>query len=474
MNIIKKQSVISFSFNLIIILAFSLLISGCGGGTTAGLSLVGDNNPGDNQNPISPIDLIPSNPPPPAPVITTAEATTNSIYLKWMDESPRESGFLVIRDGIQVGETDKNVSQWTDASVLPATTYTYIVVAWNKEGSNASPEKTVTTPAVPVPVPPKWILPGGGNTHILSLAVDQTTGELYAAGMTEVALTDAPHNGRHDEFLAKFNPDGTLAWLKQWGTPYADLILGDFLAISNGNIYVLCQCNDVSGLGGGNTHVTAFDSQGTILRIVDLGNVGAESITADDNGVYIAYSKNNIGHIAKFDYQASDPLIWDINMWAMHIKAYGGAIYVNGIMGKIDTDTGNILQTMAPGEWNSQLYGYVDGSAVDASGVYLIGQGVAVPLTALKYSHDLAKISANIFSTQSGLLTGSSPALSDTSMYIAVGGLGLFRIDKATLELVWNKTDIKGEAVAFIGDTVFVADRNKIIPVDALTGSSLP
>jgi len=466
MNIIKKQST-----SIIFILALSLLISGCEGST--GPASFNDGNTGNNPvSPISPSDLIPSNPPPPAPVITTAEATPNSVYLKWTDESPREYGFLIIRDGVKVGETDKNISQWTDASVLPDTTYLYVVVAWNKEGSGASPEKTVTTPAVPVPVPPKWILPEGAQTR--SLAVDQTTGELYAAGMTEVALTDDPHNGRHDEFLAKFNPDGTLAWLKQWGTPYVDLILGDFLAISNGNIYVLCQCNDVSGLGGGNTHVTVFDSQGTILRIVDLGNVGAESITADDNGVYIAYSKNNIGHIAKFDYQASDPLIWDINMWAMHIKVYGGAVYVNGGRGKIDTDTGNLLQTMAPGEWNHQIYGYVDGSAIDASGVYLIGQGVAVPLTALKYSHDLVKISTNVFSAQSALLRGSSPALSDTSMYIAVGDLSLFRIDKATLELVWNRTDIKGEAVALIGDTVFVAGGKKIIPVDALTGDTLP
>src|SRR3989338_9222179 len=159
MNIIKKQST-----GIIFILALSLLIFGCEGST--GPASFNDGNTGNPVSPISPSDLIPSNPPPPAPVITTAEATTNSVYLKWMDESPRESGFLIIRDGVKVGETDKNISQWTDSSVLPDTTYTYVVVAWNKEGSSASPEKTVTTPAVPVPVPPKWILPGGGDTHI--------------------------------------------------------------------------------------------------------------------------------------------------------------------------------------------------------------------------------------------------------------------------------------------------------------------
>src|SRR3989344_8879879 len=171
MNIIKKQST-----SIIFILALSLLIFGCEGST--GPASFNDGNTGNNPvSPISPSDLIPSTPPPPAPVITTAEATPNSVYLKWTDESPREFGFLIIRDGVKVGETDKNFSQWTDASVLPDTTYTYMVVAWNKEGSGASPEKTVTTPAVPVPVPPKWILPEGAQTR--SLAVDQTTGELY-------------------------------------------------------------------------------------------------------------------------------------------------------------------------------------------------------------------------------------------------------------------------------------------------------
>src|SRR3989344_2795814 len=295
--------------------------------------------------------------------------------------------------------------------------------------------------------------------------------------MAEVALTDAPHNGMIDAFLSKFNPDGTLAWLKQFGTSYYDLVLGDFLAISNGNAYVLCQCNDVLGLGSGNAYVTVFDSQGTILRTIDLGSVGAESIAADDNGVYVAFGRDNSGHIAKLDYQASDPIVWISEMpYITHIKVYGGAIYINaGLAGKIDTDTGNLLQTMAPGEWDLGGSGYyVDGSAIDASGVYLVGQGVFVPLMALKYSHDLARISTNVFSTQSALLLGSSPALSDISMYIAVGHLGLFRIDKATLELAWNKADIKGEAVALIGDTVFVADGNKIIRVDALTGNELP
>ena len=472
MNIIKKQST-----GFIIILAFSLLISGCGGAPASESLLPSSGSPSGGNNP--PPSLFPPTVPPPVPIITTANALADRVELDWSDTSTQEDGFIIERDGIQIAQTARNISAWIDTTVQPGTTYCYAVRSYNLVGqSAASSQKCATVPTPPIT---KWILPEGAQVR--SLAVDQATGELYAAGMEEVALTDAPHNGRTDEFLARFNPDGTLSWLKQFGTPYYDLVLGDFLAISNGNAYVLCQCNDVLGLGSGNTYVTVFDSQGNILRTIDLGSVGAESITADDNGVYVAFGKNDSGHIAKLNYQASDSIVWISKMpiYVVHIKVYGGAIYANGIWGKIDTNIGSILQTVAPGEWDGQ-YGYVDGSAIDASGVYLVGQGVFIPLTALKYSYDLAKISTSVFSTQSGLLTGTSPALSDTSIYIAVRQVGLFRLDKNTLEVKWSRTDvdssidnnIDGVAVALIGDTVLVARGNKFDRYDALTGNSLP
>src|SRR3989344_3044102 len=152
MNIIKKQS-ISFILIFILVVSVSLLISGCEGST--GPASFNDGNTGNNPvSPISPSDLIPSNPAPPAPVITTAEASTNSVFLDWTDESSREYGFRVFRDGVKVGETDRNISQWTDTSVLPATIYTYVVVAWNKEGEGVSLARQVTTQSVPIPLPP--------------------------------------------------------------------------------------------------------------------------------------------------------------------------------------------------------------------------------------------------------------------------------------------------------------------------------
>src|SRR3989344_9432729 len=153
MNIIKKQSISFILIFILVVVSASLLISGCEG-STSGPSYFNDGNTvGDPVDPISPIDLIPYNPPPPAPVITTAEATQNSVFLDWTDESPRESGFRVFRDGVKTSETDRNISQWTDTSVLPATIYTYVVVAWNKEGEGVSLAKQVKTQSVQISLP---------------------------------------------------------------------------------------------------------------------------------------------------------------------------------------------------------------------------------------------------------------------------------------------------------------------------------
>lgn len=346
--------------------------------------------------------------------------------------------------------------QW----VAPATAGTYTIQCDVSDGKGSA---TGTTDVIiTVPVPPKWILPQ--DVNIRSLAVDQS-GDVYAAGTTKTSPTDI--------FLAKFNSDGELEWEKQWGTTGYDLVLGDFLAISNGNIYVLCQCNDISGLGGGNTHVTVFNSQGDILRIIDLGDVGAESITSDDSGTYVVYGENNTSYIAKINHQVDDPMVWVVKAhgYVVHAKVYGGAIYfISDMLYKIDTNTGNALQTTP---LDGQYGYYFDSSAIDTSGVYLIGGGIFVPLIALKYSHDLINISTSIFSAQSGLLFGASPVLNNTSIYIA-SKVGLFKLDKATLDIAWERPDVKGSAVALVGDTLLVVNENKIFTYNSDTGKSLP
>ena len=494
MNIIKKQSTAILSFIPIFILAFSFLISGCGGGTTAGLSLVGGNNPGDNPGPISPIDLIPSNPPPPAPVITTAEATTNSVYLKWMDESPREFGFLIIRDGVQVGETDKNISQWTDSSVLPDTTYLYVVVAWNKEGSNASQEKTVMTPAVPVP---KLVLPLGAKTRLV--ATDQATGDVYASGMTYDSLPGFTNAGGTDVFLAKFNPDGTLSWLEQWGT--ADNDFDVELKVLGGKAYVSWG-TDPYLISVHGSRISVFGNGGEILwsfALPGIENVAAIALTGDMFYVFQSSSALLFGiRIHKLDPETGliiemyDEPRWEMNNVVTNDTAMHGFVKIPGggpsFIGKYDFGADDFL-------WLSSLWddggpsmeAYFD-IAANPSGVYVGGWWGFNSIIPPEYGggSDPPRCLLFRYDAQGNFLWAHQDAragyfwrvVSNDSAAYALGVpnsvCGLTKIlNDGTV--VWQ-TSVVGQSLALFNNVLYVAKghTNTILRYDALTGSALP
>ena len=466
MNIIKHKRSAIFSFSFILILAFSLLISGCGGGVSTGLSLVGDNNPGDNQGPISPSDLIPSNPAPPAPVITTAEATTNSVYLKWMDESPRESGFLIIRDGVKVGETDKNISQWTDSSVLPDTTYTYVVVAWNKEGSSASPEKTVTTPAVPVP---KLVLPPGA--HVRSLAVDQTTRELYAVG--EIAV-NAPNNILDNNgIIAKFNPDGAQICSKQFGTNTWDVVFD--IAMYNGEAYALWS--DIAGNGT----VSVFNDACVEVRSLDIGHISAVHLAIDQSGIYF---NNGI----KMDFQGAI-VSWGPSLpWTLYtfddVAIYNSTTYhagsswlvgdhwSEGYVAAIDntTNNNNIIWTSRWGEEiSSGHYRIIAG----AYGVYTVNNDLKVT------HHDLGGNLLWTYQDTAQRGTFVNDIVADNDAVYIIGSHDLVKINAADGTVAWRTTIITAfdfDYLALFNNVLYVAKghTNMILRYNTLTGLALP
>ena len=138
-----------FQSFLLLIVSCVLLFTGfgCGGGQAAYSS---DSGQSGQNNPPPPITDLLSNPPPPAPNWMSVVPSTNQVFLDWSDESSREDGFIVFRDEMEIARTTRNDSKYTDAAVSPGTTYTYAVVAYNKEGSNVSAERVVTT----LPLPP--------------------------------------------------------------------------------------------------------------------------------------------------------------------------------------------------------------------------------------------------------------------------------------------------------------------------------
>jgi fibronectin type 3 domain-containing protein len=87
--------------------------------------------------------------------LTATVAAGSQINLSWTDNSGNETGFRIERslDGLTfaaAGSVGPNVTAFTDATVVPATTYQYRVIAFNALGSSQpSNVATVTTPAVP-------------------------------------------------------------------------------------------------------------------------------------------------------------------------------------------------------------------------------------------------------------------------------------------------------------------------------------
>jgi hypothetical protein len=99
--------------------------------------------------------------PPNPPSNLTAQVIYNpgpQVQLNWQDNSWNEYGFKVYRkygypndpgDYIIIDTTFSGVTQFIDASVMPESTYTYKVYAFNPYGQNGSNTATIT---VPIPV----------------------------------------------------------------------------------------------------------------------------------------------------------------------------------------------------------------------------------------------------------------------------------------------------------------------------------
>jgi hypothetical protein len=85
-----------------------------------------------------------------------------------------------------------------------------------------------------------WVRQAGANSQTSStngLATD-SAGDIYIAGNTTGGLAGNAQNGTWDGFIAKYGPDGTLAWLKQYGTPGVQSF-GDRVAVDAvGNAFI--------------------------------------------------------------------------------------------------------------------------------------------------------------------------------------------------------------------------------------------
>lgn len=536
---------------LFLVLFLAVIVAGC---DTSGLFA---GNPGDppitDPAPIGPPPGLTTHPPKVGSLIATADK--NKVSLSWEDLSPNEDIFEVLRDGVKVGATDKNIAVWTDMQVVAGATYCYMIIAYNKEYKFVSEEKCATVPpnnfpiissvsatsatvetgkstkvscqasdpdsdpltyswsvnanagtfsgsgstatwtaptiagtytiqcsvsdgrvgtatgttdiTVVVPPPPKWKLPQ--DAQIRSLAVDQSTGEVYAAGITYGSFPGFTNAGASDVFLAKFNPDGTLAWAKQWGTVISEEIAS--IVIFDGNIFIHWASM------GFTTWISRFDAIGnkigSPLKYDNSSAIGA----VDGTKIYL---NNGI----KIDYQGTviswGPLLPWLNCSIENIflrngvEYYTGQSYVltdvggaEGYTAAIDNATGAIIWTS---RWGKQSTTSGNKVIANSSGTYTFGKDLLV------VRHDL---SGNLLWTHQDadrMCSFTYHAVADDD---AAYALGCDSITKITNDgtLAWPPISVvRSRSLAILNNVLFVVTdgSNVIYRYDALTGKQIP
>ncbi len=126
-----------------------------------------------------------------------------------------------------------------------------------------------------------------GSDFGYGIAVD-ASGDIYITGSTRGDL-GAPNQGGRDAFIVKYDGGGTVQWTRQIGTSGSDLGYG--IAVdASGNIYIAGETE--GDLGGPNqglldAFIVACDSDGTLQWIRQFGTSSDDSasgIAVDDSG----------------------------------------------------------------------------------------------------------------------------------------------------------------------------------------------
>jgi hypothetical protein len=89
--------------------------------------------------------------PPSEPYNLTAEAVSpNQVRLYWSDNSSNEQGFMIYRDNKVIATLPANTNTYRDTNILPATTYNYMVKAYNEAGESGASLCSIKTLNPPI------------------------------------------------------------------------------------------------------------------------------------------------------------------------------------------------------------------------------------------------------------------------------------------------------------------------------------
>lgn len=205
---------------------------------------------------------------------------------------------------------------------------------------------------------PQWLKGFGdeNSNYFSGMDVDQS-GNIYLAGLFSDSITlggITAYGGSYDMYIAKFNADGEILWLKA-ETSDARYDLYD-LKISNNDGFVICGTFDTDDAvfgditlaqsDFGNTYVVKYDYNGTaVWGKTEIGYAYYEHLAVDANGDVIItgslYGEFTFDGSLQESFGEYDILYakYSVNGDALWIKVMGGEGYE--FSGEVITDAEN-------------------------------------------------------------------------------------------------------------------------------------
>ncbi|MCC5898875.1 MAG: S8 family serine peptidase [Phormidium sp. BM_Day4_Bin.17] len=191
--------------------------------------------------------------------------------------------------------------------------------------------------------------PGKYNSHRMGLVIDEHD-NIYISGYTDGEFPGQTHSGGSDTFVARYNTEGSLVWLRQLGTE-EDEVESGLVIDSDGNLNLIGRTRELwgdetqSGKHNYDVYITKLDPDGNLLSTHFLGtdrDDAVRGITSDRNGnIYIsgftwgAFEGEKAGHtdfwVAKNPTKLSESYNWDRNYLGgnFHTEPYGDEFQVN-------------------------------------------------------------------------------------------------------------------------------------------------
>jgi hypothetical protein len=192
----------------------------------------------------------------------------------------------------------------------------------------------------PLDLPPEFqsaLATGGTGADTVLFMSSDAPGNTYVSGSfngtTVIGGTTLTSAGSFDAYLAKFDPAGSMLWVRQVGGTGDESGFGS-APLANGDVYLCGRFNNTASFGG--TNLTAsgqdlflarYDSSGNLLWARKAGGTGSDAAyavvadaagnayltgdfagTADFGGVQITSSSGQNSFVAKYD--PTGALVW--------------------------------------------------------------------------------------------------------------------------------------------------------------------